>query len=201
MRPSSKVVSAIAGPIGPVPPGLIWELVFEVRLCSPIFSTQWRFLSCHCTDAPIWVPATEETHPLANYPWFHGTLSRVEASHLVSQGGQQWHGIFLIRQSETRRGEYVLTFNYQGRAKVGNWHDLTLVTNLPSFSAANRVWFKMSGIFAKWNAENGTKGNDTSKRVTLPKATIISFTIYRSRICMKTAHLTGFWNCSNAGEE
>lgn len=55
---------------------------------------------------------------LAHFPWFHGMISRTNASQLVLAAGEEGSGQYLVRQSESREGDFVLTFNYHNRAKV-----------------------------------------------------------------------------------
>ncbi|KAL5265400.1 hypothetical protein ACHWQZ_G006197 [Mnemiopsis leidyi] len=54
---------------------------------------------------------------LLTMPWFHSQISRTEAASHVTMGGSDTHGRFLIRKSDTKQGELVLTFNNEGGAK------------------------------------------------------------------------------------
>ena len=138
---------------------------------------------------------------LANYPWYHGTLSRVAATAFVlgqpaevdgspgvapatqTQSIQSTattnsvnntsalnnttspaaaagltDGIFLVRQSETRVGEFVLTFSCHGKAKVRwfiafNWFEICL-DDFPSYGSSVHFILLLVFVCVFWFKSN-----------------------------------------------
>ncbi|XP_023335484.1 SH2B adapter protein 1 [Eurytemora carolleeae] len=108
-----------------LPPRLAGELGAAVR-------------SVHGSASSISIPGegSDLFNLLVEYPWFHGVLTRTDAAGMVLHQSVTGHGVFLVRQSETRKGELVLTFNFQGRAK-----HLRLTLNGDGQCRVQHLWF------------------------------------------------------------
>ena len=118
----------------------------DVRVTSPVSSTPERMMRYETASQtsntnPLYIETTnshqvnsytdqsyntwastradvQNLRLLSQYLWFHGMISRNIATNLVLSAGNSGSGQYLVRQSESREGDFVLTYNCHNRAKV-----------------------------------------------------------------------------------
>eukprot|EP00794_Sanderia_malayensis_P010939 gene10939-12100_t len=94
------------GKIGLVPRNYVQEVEIDIPEPSELQMTSPNIAK---------VDATATTHAFANQEWFHGKLMRVECEQLLHNYGKD--GEFLLRESESRAGDYSLSMKAPNRIK------------------------------------------------------------------------------------
>ncbi len=112
-RSHSQASNNTEGSDEPVQPPLYIETTGSEVVSQPSPHTQHPYENWATTGQDV-----TNLRQLSQFPWFHGMISRANASQLVSEEGANGTGQYLVRQSESREGDFVLTFNYHNRPKV-----------------------------------------------------------------------------------
>uniref|UniRef100_A0A0N5AN46 SH2 domain-containing protein n=1 Tax=Syphacia muris TaxID=451379 RepID=A0A0N5AN46_9BILA len=74
------------------------------------------FVTSLFAETPLSISRNPFVQQLEVFPWFHSRLSRAACERLLLYNGIDGHGLFLVRLSETRLGDFVLSFNCIGKA-------------------------------------------------------------------------------------
>ncbi|XP_043823681.1 SH2B adapter protein 1-like [Dromiciops gliroides] len=130
---------------------------------------------------------------LSEYPWFHGTIPRLQAAELVLEGGAASQGVYLVRKSNMRIGQYVLTFNFEGRVK----HRLLTLNDNGQCRVLHLLFSTVCDMLAYFSVHPIPLESEPFSHVTLTQYVEAP----RANTAKQNLQLSAFWEGSSLGPD